>query len=607
MKASSAAMLVAGWWGLLLGLTACASGPGDGVAGDPALGSCQTAGTACVKLGPLSLPAAPASLCGQAKPRGAGGGSGGDGSYPGGVGHSAGSSSTSVPSGAGSGKGAGQGDGWAAGGSAGSGAAGPLGGGSTGGGSGKAGAAGSISAAGQGGAGGSAGAGGAGAAAGNGGCAAAGAGAGGAGDAGAGAGDGGAASCGDAGAAGGTGAASAPDAGAGAPPAPPKVPATSPEPSLCTGVDLTTPLTLYMSADDSNSMASPVIARSRIRAGKQVDPFTIRTWEFLNYYRFSFAPAAPGALEIVSQLGSCDLSEDVALQIAVVSEAAPTDRRPVNLTLVLDTSGSMAGGPMQFERATVKAIAGSLRKGDTVSAVTWSSDQTPVLEGYAVAGPSDPALLALADGLQAAGGTDLSGGLDAGYKLANQFRTPDTINRVVIISDGQANAGQTDEQLIGKNASDEDGSGIYLVGVGVGDGVNDTLMDTITDAGRGAYIFIDSPEEADRMFGARFSESVLVAARDVRIAVTLPPYYKIAQFFGEGYSPDPAKVRPQHLAPGDSMLLYQIVHPCDPSLPDAGDPLSVRVTWQDPITNAPRELEQHTTLGQLGKADANLN
>lgn len=402
------------------------------------------------------------------------------------------------------------------------------------------------------------------------------------------------------------GSAGAPAGGAGGMnAAPPRSPMVA---NGCAGVDLENPAKLYLSADDSNSMASAGILRRLIHSGaKTVSAQYVRTYEVLNYYRYHFAPPPAGELSITSQLGSCALTGDLALQIAVTSPPAEVSRLPLTLTLVLDTSGSMSGEPIELEKTAVEAIAATLLPGDVVSAVTWSTDQSVLLDGYTVSGPNDPALLDLAAGLSADGGTDLDSGLTRGYELANAYRGSDRINRVILISDGQANVGVTAADLIGKNAEDQDAEGIYLVGVGVGEGVNDTLMDTVTDAGRGAYIYLDTPMEASKMFVDRFSESVLVAARDVRIELTLPPYFGIKKFYGEEYSPDPTKVRTQHLAPDDSMMLYQIIHPCDPSLPSANDPYKVVVTWKDPLNGNSKSTTQETTLGQLGIDDGNLS
>jgi Ca-activated chloride channel family protein len=377
---------------------------------------------------------------------------------------------------------------------------------------------------------------------------------------------------------------------------------------VCPGIDLATPRVLYMSADDSNSMAAPVIVRRLVRSGyTDIPSYLIRPWEFLNYYRFSFDRPAPGELSVSAKLGSCNLTQDFALQIAVQSQAAPgDDRAPMHFVLVLDTSGSMDGEPMRLQQAAVRALAGSLRAGDRVSAVTWAEEQRPLIAGRVVEGADDPAVLDLVDGMRAAGGTNLEGGLRTGYELAERFREEGVLTRVVLISDGQANVGVTSEDLIGAAADDADGEGVYLVGVGVGDGVNDTLMDTVTDAGRGAYVYLDSEAEAARIFGERFAETLLVAARAVRIQVTLPPYFNVQKFYGEVYSPDPTKVRPQHLGVDDSMVLQQVLRPCDPSLPRETDELAVELTWQDPVSGIARQQRFVRALGDLDVGDDRL-
>lgn len=403
----------------------------------------------------------------------------------------------------------------------------------------------------------------------------------------------------------GAGGASGTSGAAGAQPSPPPPPPPDGTPQSCGQLDLAKPYTLYMSPDDSNSMASPAIVRSLLRSGQQVPRRMVRTHEFLNYYRVPLPAPADGRLGLTAQLGSCDLSSDLAFQIGVRSPAA-SDRAPMHVVLVLDTSGSMSGAPMARERAAVRAIAKALRAGDVVSAVTWSTTQSALLSGHDVTGADDPALLGLAASLEAGGGTDLSGGLTAGYAEAALHRQPGVPTRVVLISDGQANAGITDEATIAKNADAAEGEGSYLVGVGVGRGINDTLMDAVTDAGRGAYVFLDSEEEAERVLFSRFDETMRVFARDVQISVTLPPYFGIAKFSGEIFSTDQAKVRPQHLAPDDAMVLYQLLTPCDASLVDANDHVRVDVTWKHAVTGAPEKLTRDATLGELAAQPADL-
>lgn len=141
------------------------------------------------------------------------------------------------------------------------------------------------------------------------------------------------------------------------------------------------------------------------------------------------------------------------------------------------------------ERATLFAIAGSLQQGDVVSMVTWSDTAAAMLPGCSVTGPNDPALLGQITALSTGGGTDLNGGLQAAYDLANDNYDPSRTNRVVLISDGGANLGTTPANLIAQNAVSAAGGAIHLAGIGMGTASahNDELMDEVTDLGKGAY------------------------------------------------------------------------------------------------------------------------
>jgi Ca-activated chloride channel family protein len=376
----------------------------------------------------------------------------------------------------------------------------------------------------------------------------------------------------------------------------------------CSTLDQRTPATLYLSADDSNSTASPVIVRRLIRAGQPVAARFVRPWEFLNYYDFSFEPAPPGDVRITAQLASCTAAGALSFQVALTGEHRSQDeRRPLNVTFVLDSSGAMSGEPIARERAAVLALAHRLRAGDVVSMVTWSTTQVDILSGHVITGPDDPSVVSAAAQLEAGGGTDLNAGLSRGYRLAEQYYQADRINRVVLISDGQANAGVTDIGLIASHADDEEGQeGIYLAGIGVGDGVNDTLMNAVTDAGRGAYVYLDSDAETEKMLGDRFLQVVDVAARAVRLELTLPWYLQVTRFSGEAISVDPAKVRPQHLSPNDSMFFFQVLRACDPSLVHGDDHIRMRATWQTPVSRVNREAVFDATLNGLAGDDGRL-
>jgi len=371
--------------------------------------------------------------------------------------------------------------------------------------------------------------------------------------------------------------------------------------AACADLDQTKPTVLYLSADDSNSMASPVHVRELLHLGAEPSLNDVRTYEFLNYYHVAY-PAPPlGELAIFPELDTTPNTGEFDFQIAVRSFDAVKPRRPMTITFVLDTSGSMGGAGIERERAAVLAIAKTLAPGDIVNAVTWNSSNNIVMNGHQVTGSNDPAIVAMANGLEAGGGTDLHAGLVAGYQLAEAKYGLDRLNRVLLISDGGANIGVTDADLIGLKSQDADKEGIYMVGVGTGPalGYFDQLMDTVTDKGRGAYIYLDEPAEADKIFVNRFDEAMEIAARGVQVELTLPWYFQMHKFYGEEYSTDPKEVEPQHLAPSDAMIFNQVLRACEVSQIIQTDTIKVRATWKTPITYALQTTEVSMTVADL--------
>jgi Ca-activated chloride channel homolog len=378
--------------------------------------------------------------------------------------------------------------------------------------------------------------------------------------------------------------------------------AAEPEPVEC---EATEAVTLYLSPDDSNSMSSPVQAREAVLDGSgSLSAVSIRPWEFMNYYSFDYPAAPAGQVRIIPTLMVPEGAGEgeYTLQIAVASEAvAGADRAPLNITLVLDTSGSMEGHPMDMLVASCRAIASSLRDGDVISMVTWDTENEEILGGHVVTGPNDQMLLAKIDTLAAGGGTDLHAGLTAGYALAQEHYDKGHINRVVLVSDGGANAGITDIDFIAQHAQGNDAEGIYMVGVGVGVGgsYQDDLMDAVTDAGKGASVFVNDVVEAQRVFGERFLSTLDVAARDVAVQLDMPPGFSVVRFSGEEISTDPTEVEPQHLAPNDAMVFHQQIETCAPELVGADTTFTVTVRYEDATSFAPREQQVEVRFADL--------
>jgi Ca-activated chloride channel family protein len=137
-------------------------------------------------------------------------------------------------------------------------------------------------------------------------------------------------------------------------------------------------------------------------------------------------------------------------------------------------------------------------------------------------------------------------------------------------------------------------------------------MDTVTDCGKGASLYIDSAEEAAKMFGDRFLATMEVTALDVQVRMTLPPNFDMYEFFGEEYSESPEEVEPQHLAPNDAMIYQQLLQTSTPDEVYGDYTIDLAATYTDALTGVLGVATTSSTLqelvdapcGELRKGDA---
>jgi Ca-activated chloride channel family protein len=344
--------------------------------------------------------------------------------------------------------------------------------------------------------------------------------------------------------------------------------------------DTESPVVLFASPDDSNSMSSPVQVRESVLGGwgGQVG---LRPWEFFNYAQFDYPPAASEDVDVHLRLAEGSVAGTWEMMVAIRSdEVAETARTPLNLVFSVDTSGSMAGEPLRLVKDSLRVIAAHLREQDVVAIVRWSDDQTVHLDSHEITGANDSVFLEAVDGLVSEGSTNLAKGLSEAYRLAAEQASPYRTSRVVLLSDGGANTGVTDEELIGEYAGNQDEDGIYMTGVGVGSATtyNDFLMDRVTDLGKGAALFIPSVDEAERMFGGRFQEVFDVGARNLAVRYELPAGMEVVRFSGEALSAEP--LPPQHLGANDTVVMHQLLSHCAPELLTGDEEIEVAVSWQ---------------------------
>jgi uncharacterized protein YegL len=231
----------------------------------------------------------------------------------------------------------------------------------------------------------------------------------------------------------------------------------------------------------------------------------------------------------------------------------PEARRPWNLFLCVDVSGSMEGEKMDFTIEALRKMLDHLRPSDTVTLTTFNNDARHIFTELEF-GTDQAEILRGINSLSAGGGTNMSAGLELSYEIAQASYDSSKLQRVLLFGDGSANVGQVEMESFNRLTRINGQEGIYLSGIGVGTGYDFERMDQLTDAGKGAHIFLPNQEEVDIIFGDYFHKVVEVAADKIAIEVVVPAGIRLAGFSGEEVSFDPnQRLQNIILASGDDM------------------------------------------------------
>ena len=198
---------------------------------------------------------------------------------------------------------------------------------------------------------------------------------------------------------------------------------------------------------------------------------------------------------------------------------APTDaaRTPLNLALVLDRSGSMSGEKLAAARDAAQFLLRRLAPEDAVSLVTY--DQNVETVGSVGNGTTIADLARMTALIEAGGSTNLSGGWLRGRELVAAAKRDQRMNRVVLLTDGQANAGITDRERLTGLAATAKRSGVTTTTIGFGADYDEQLLRAMADAGGGNSYYIEQPDQAPGVFEEEIEGLLSLAAQNVTVEI----------------------------------------------------------------------------------------
>ena len=272
--------------------------------------------------------------------------------------------------------------------------------------------------------------------------------------------------------------------------------------------------------------ASYTVARRFVEDGNLPHPDSVRVEEFINFFDQGYQPPEKDAFAIHIDGSPSPFGGDkhwllrVGLQGRTVSEDA---RKDATLVFAIDVSGSMGREDrLGLVKRSLRLLVDELRPTDEVGIVIYGSVGSVLLEP--TDGGEKRSILGAIDELQPGGSTYAEDGLRIAYEMAAKRVRSGRITRVILLSDGVANVGNTGPDSILKRIREHVDAGVTLTTVGFGMGnFNDVLMEQLANDGDGTYHYVDSLSQARRVFVEDLVGTLQNIAKDTKIQVDFNP------------------------------------------------------------------------------------
>ena len=196
---------------------------------------------------------------------------------------------------------------------------------------------------------------------------------------------------------------------------------------------------------------------------------------------------------------------------------------PFNIAIALDVSSSMKGVKLHHAKVAAQRIVSRLEPQDHCAVVTFASDSTVLMPSTAMTESARELLIAELEKTIADGNTALyAGWRDAVTCVEQAYHGAQAIQRVFLLTDGEANIGLSNPDAVGRAVANAQQQGISTSTFGLGDGYNERLLGVMASAGEGNTYFIEDADDIDVFFGQELDHLATTTLRNVQLTVTVP-------------------------------------------------------------------------------------
>lgn len=264
----------------------------------------------------------------------------------------------------------------------------------------------------------------------------------------------------------------------------------------------------------------------------------VRVEEMINYFDYGYARPTSAARPFAVTTAVAASPWAPGRQIVHIGlqgyELPEAQRRPLNLTFLVDVSGSMnSPDKLELAKQSMNLIIDRLRPQDRVAVAYYAEGAGTTLAP--TSGDQKLKLRCAVASLRASGGTAGATGMTNAYDQAQASFGRNKVNRILMFTDGDFNVGVTDDKRLEDYVADKRKTGVYLSVYGFGRGnYQDARMQAIAQAGNGTAAYVDDLNEARRLFGPQFDKGAFPIADDVKIQVEFNPA-RVAEWRLIGY------------------------------------------------------------------------
>ncbi|PSR19320.1 hypothetical protein C8255_02870 [filamentous cyanobacterium CCP3] len=292
-------------------------------------------------------------------------------------------------------------------------------------------------------------------------------------------------------------------------------------------------------------------------------------------------PALP-TVELIPLHGAIVVQQPITLDVLVrITPPAVTlkaDRVPLNLSLAIDRSGSMRGQKMHYAREAARFAVENLLPCDRISIVLFD-DRIETLVPSTLATDKNTLLEKLRH-IHSRGSTALHAGWVEGGMQVSQYLNPAQLNRVIVLSDGLANVGETRPDAISSDVHGLAQRGVSTTTLGIGDDYSEDLLAAMARSGDGNFFHIESADQLPTIFETELSGLAATLGQRVSLGVKPGSGVTVMDVLNDFELTDTRRYKLPNLMVGSPIQV--VVRLQVPALERSGELMQVRLAWDAP-------------------------